>query len=865
MKSLLFIIGFFITHYLEAQIITTYAGNGISGFSGDGGNALLAKLSIPQSVCSDNLGNIYIADRNNAVVRKVNSLGIITTFAGTGIIGYTGDGGLATNAKIGIPSDVCIDNLGNLFISDFGWNVIRKVDTLGIITTVAGTGVTGYSGDGGLAINALLFGPTGICVDNNNNLYIAEYQYKIIRKVSSSGIISTFAGVPSSPGYAGGYSGDGDLATNAQLSRPTDVSADASGNIYIADQGNSAIRKVNLAGIISTFAGGNGIGYSGNGGVAIAAKLNIPFFVFSSNDSLYISDSGNGAIRLVDNNNIITTIAGNGILGYSGDGGLATLAKLNYPSGMCKDNLGNIFIADNSNYVIRKICLSTPSIILQPLNSNSCNAGNSTFSIISQNAINLQWQVNNGTGWNDILNNIMYTGAYTNILNVSNVSSSMNSYQYRCKVNNACGIIYSNTALLSVNIPTTPSISITASSNSICSGTNVNFIAISTSGGSSPSFQWKKNGLNVGTNVASYIDNSLNNLDVISCVLTSNQSCNSVQNITSNSIVMSVTASIVPSISINSFTLSICEGSTITFNATLINSGLNPSYQWQKNGTNVGNNSNSYSASNLLDGDSVGCTVTTSGNCFNPAFSNSNLLTVRVFQNPTVILDKTQTLCIGTNKVLKPGNFSSYLWNDNSIADSLIINSLGTYYVTVTDNNGCKRTDTSKINSILPLPTNFLSDDTTICSYGTLSISSTKNFSQYLWNNNSTQKSLTINQAGLYWLQVKDNNNCMGRDTIKILPKQCAKGFYIPTAFTPNGDSKNDIFKPLFFGILKKFNFSIFNRFGQIVFRSSDINNGWDGKFRGQKSGGNVFVWICNYQFENELEVNKNGTVLLIK
>jgi NHL repeat len=268
----------FITLTVSGQIITTFAGNGTAGSSGNGGTATSAQLNKPNAVCSDNAGNIYIADHHNHVIRKVNSAGIISIFAGTGIEGNSGDGGPAIAANIGWPIGICRDNNGNIYIADRFFCVIRKVDNAGNISTYAGTGVFGYSGDGGPAINAKMFAPSGICIDNGGNLYIAEFGNQIIRKVNSSGIISTVAGIP----QMSGYWGDGGPAVDALLASPTDVSCDNLGNYYIADRGNNIVRKVNTSGIITRFAG-NGFGYAGNGGPALAASFHWIYNVLADN------------------------------------------------------------------------------------------------------------------------------------------------------------------------------------------------------------------------------------------------------------------------------------------------------------------------------------------------------------------------------------------------------------------------------------------------------------------------------------------------------------------------------------------------------------------------------------------------------
>ena len=355
----------------SAQIITTVAGNGISGYSGDGGSATTAELSQPWSVAVDASGNVYIPDDNNNVIRKVSTNGIITTVAGNGSGGYSGDGGIATAAQLLGPVAVAVDARGNLYIADYYNNVIRKVSTNGIISTVAGNGTGGYSGDGGNATLAELSDPEGLLLDSSNNLYIADSHNNVIRKVNANGIISTVAGNGTQ-----GYKGDGGIATNAELNTPISMLLDQNGNLIIADCFNNVIRKVNANGIISTIVG-NGIGgYFGDGGSAIAAELNSPSgLVLDASGSLYIGDFQNNRIRKVNANGIISTVAGNGIKGYSGDGGNATAAELNYPIGLALNGNGSIYIADNGNNVIRKITFGNPPppTILSFTPNGTCN------------------------------------------------------------------------------------------------------------------------------------------------------------------------------------------------------------------------------------------------------------------------------------------------------------------------------------------------------------------------------------------------------------------------------------------------------------------------------------------------------------
>jgi sugar lactone lactonase YvrE len=316
-------------------VISTVAGNGTSGFSGDGGPATSAQFAYPGGIAVDTEGNLYIADTGNSRIRKVSGGGVISTVAGNGAFGFSGDGGPATSAELDQPGGVAVDAMGNLYIADTVNYRVRRVSVSGVISTVAGNGRGGYSGDGGPANSAELDKPGNVAVDATGNLYIADYNNGRIRKVNAGAIISTVAG----KGTAAGYSGDGGPATSAQLNEPRNVAVDATGNLYIADTGNDRIRKVTAGGTIST-----------------VARLNFPQRIaIDAAGNLYVADTNNHLIRKVTADGVISTVAGNGTFGFSGDGGPATSAQLDNPQGVAMDTVGNLYIADTRNSRIRKV------------------------------------------------------------------------------------------------------------------------------------------------------------------------------------------------------------------------------------------------------------------------------------------------------------------------------------------------------------------------------------------------------------------------------------------------------------------------------------------------------------------------------
>jgi len=356
---------------LPNNSITTVAGTGAAGFSGDGGAATNAMLWQPAGVAIDRLGNMFIADYLNDRVRKVNASGTITTIAGGGA-GGLGDGGPATNGSLHYPAALAFDHSGNLFIVDVYGQRIRKVSTNGIITTVAGNGAAAFAGDGGPATNASIYYPSGVAVDGVGNLFIGDQFNQRVRKVSPSGIITTVAG-----NGAAAYSGDGSAATNASLNRPFGVAVDSAGNLFIGDQLNQRVRRVDTNGIITTVAGNGIVSYSGDGGPATNASINNPTGVaVDGSGSLFIADDLNNRVRKVDVSGIITTVAGNGGGGYSGDGGSPTNASINNPSGVTPDGAGNLLIADYLNQRVRKVVSGPPTLTVY--NVGATNAGNYT-------------------------------------------------------------------------------------------------------------------------------------------------------------------------------------------------------------------------------------------------------------------------------------------------------------------------------------------------------------------------------------------------------------------------------------------------------------------------------------------------------
>jgi uncharacterized protein (TIGR03437 family) len=329
----------------------------VQGYFGDGAAANVAQLYKPQRICVDSKGNYYISDYLTNAVRMVTaSSGLITTIAGNGTPGFAGDNDVAISANITDVHGIAVDSGGIVYIADTGNSRIRKIDAKGIITTFAGTGTPGYTGDGTDAVKSGLWFPAGLALDGSGNLYVADYGNFTVRKITSAGVISTVAG-----SGTWGASGDGGAANKATLAAPMSLAIDSGGNIYIGDVGNNTIRKVTTDGNIRT----------------VVSGVTPQSLAVDPAGNLYFVDGLNSVVRKILPSGTILTIAGTGQVGFSGDGGQATLAQMDHPSGLAIDATGNLYVADSNNQIIR---LLTP-------NAFSVGAVTSAASASVQNGI----------------------------------------------------------------------------------------------------------------------------------------------------------------------------------------------------------------------------------------------------------------------------------------------------------------------------------------------------------------------------------------------------------------------------------------------------------------------------------------------
>ncbi|HXB11739.1 MAG TPA: T9SS type A sorting domain-containing protein [Bacteroidia bacterium] len=471
----------------QVGIINTIGGNGIGGYTGDGGAATAAELLSPSGIALDTAGNLYIADYPNNRIRKITkATGIITTIAGTGNCcgnpgGYTGDGGQATAAEISRPYDVAVDKAGNVYIADGSNYCIRKITvSTGIITTITGNGTSGFTGDGGPATAAEISTPAGVAVDDSGNVYLSDCNNQRVRKISkATGFINTVAGNGTI-----GYSGDGGSATAAEFAYPYGLNVDASGNLYVPDINNNCIRKITKAtGIITTIAGNGSVGFTGDGGPATSSELYNPSGVsVDVLGNVFISDQENHCIRKISKaTGFISTVAGIGQNnGYTGDGGPATAAELFVPWAAVSDTAGNLYIADDGNNVIREVNYYYVPVVNFTAGSVTVCAGDSVHftDLSTHNPTNWSWTFTGGSPATSAVQNpaIKYNTAGT--------------YAVKLVASNLGGAD-SITKTLYIHVNARPTLSVSGNSF-VCHGSDI--LTVSPSGKSPFTYAWNTGG-----------------------------------------------------------------------------------------------------------------------------------------------------------------------------------------------------------------------------------------------------------------------------------------------------------------------------------------------------------------------------------
>lgn len=878
---------------LYSQVIKTVAGTGFNGFAGDGGLATNARFSNPISVAADPTGNLFVADYYNHRIRKINQgTGIITTIAGTGTAGFSGDGGLAINAQINNPNDVCVDAAGNVYFVDSQNFRVRKINTTtGIITTVAGNGFADYSGGSVIATNAGIYYPGGIAV-NDHFLYLSltARAYVCIIDLNTN-LMYTIAGT----GQAG-YSGDGSFASSAQLNFPSGVAATSTG-VYIADYNNNRIRKIDANGIITTVAGNGVAAFAGDNGLATAASINLPTGVHCDPaGNLFIADRNNNRIRKVDaTTGIITTAAGSGTKGYGGDGGSATspCVKLADPHKVRMDAAGNLYISDQSNSRIRKVD-QTPVTSVNP----GIQITTTTTTVCANTTVNFSAAVNNAGAspvyqWK-INNNITGTNQATfssNTLNNGDIISC------DLRITGACGepiIISSNNISISVTPATTPAISVALTSSDVCAGDAQTFTAQISNGGPTPVYQWQINGTNAGANNPTFSSTALRNGDIIRCLLTSNANCAAPVTLTSNSITVKVQTIVTPAVNISTNNASVCKNGTASFVAVAINAGNAPAYQWQINGVNAGSNNAVFASNTLANGDVITCNLTSDAvlQCVTGSFATSNAIRITVLDqaSPTVqITTNAAAICEGTNAVFtttvqNAGVNNFYQWKLNDVNTgsnnpvftiSSLKNSDRINCAFTAGGNGCPDSTvfsneiimTVKDTPVLAiLPANPVINAGTAV---TFTASASKTLSDIQWQpagllidaNNLVTGTQPLTDETTFSLFVTDTETCTAKAQVTVKPYS---KLLMPSAFTPNNDGINDIYCIPPNTAFTLNSFSVYDRWGTMIFFTTDKTKGWDGNIKGVLAAQGLYIYHVKGSTDNQ-PVFLKGTITLIR
>jgi len=682
---------FLISGYIQAQVSSTFAGSYFSpgtSLNGDGGAATSALLGTPKCVAVGPANSVYFSEHFLApvtgptwVLRKVDASGIIHSISGTGSTSV--DGILAVNAAIAATA-MTVDGAGNIYVAE-GIR-IRKINTLGVINTIAGSTVSpvsGFSGDGGAATAALFNDIRSLAVDASGNVYVADYGNNRIRKIDGSGIVTTFAGNGTTSGTNEGVS-----ATSTSINGPNSVAVDALGNVYIATRGgNQSIYKINTSGIIHLFAfSPNTIGQMG--GIALDGAGH----VFYS----YTDASSYGHIQRLDTNN--NPLSSYGIV-YAGSSSSssytenraaidnAALVGTNYGS-IAVTATDAIYICGENATMIEKI--SPPTTVSISASSSCTGSVTLTATVVNAGiAPEFDWYKRR-TNFGDTL----LSSGSSNVYTTSSLSTGDTVY---CVYASFVTQLATSSNLIIPNLNTvTPLATINVSpGNTITAGTSVTFTVTDQNGGAAPSHVWKKNGSTIsGATSNTYTTNTLANNDVITCVLTSNATCATPTTATSSGITMTVNAP-VPTISINTSLTTICAGVVASFTSSITNAGSSPTYQWNVNGNNVGTGTNSYSYT-PTNTDIVTCVLTVSGTNY-----TSNPLTMTVNAIPaTPTVGSSITACTQTAVTLGASSTTSgvtYTWSGpNSFASAIQNPSIsniqsvnaGTYSVTASK-SGC--------------------------------------------------------------------------------------------------------------------------------------------------------------------------------
>ncbi len=723
MKKFLLLVATAFCLHANAQIITTVAGTGTHGYSGDGDLATNANLgsNSPTDVVMDGAGNLFICDRSNGRIRKISNDTITTVASG-----------------LNYPNSIAVDTAGNLYIAAND-SKVYKLNKNGFPSypfAIAGTGATGYSGDGGQATAAVLGDIEGIAVDISGNVYISDHYKNVIRKIDTiTGIISTVAGTG-----VGGHSGDGGQAIAAQLFQPYGMAFSPSGNLFFVEDNGGNIRQIDLStGIISAVAGNNYPGYSSSDGTTINnIYLSNPTDIgFDADGNIYVCETGYNRIRKIDGyTGILSTVAGNATAGYSGDGGTGIAAKLNKPTGIFVTPIGDVYIADSYNQRTRKVTCSVPALNLSVINPVICK--HDTTSLMVKGATSYTWSPAASLSANNITNP------------VSNATTTTN---YTVTGKNACG---TSSDTITIKVNSLPHVSVVASA-SIC--VNV-YDTLRASGATY--YDWHGDNFFNGSDSLT-IDYNFQGITSYTVIGTNIYNCK-------DTVRFKVNAFPTPTITVNN--PSVCYGDT-----AIVNAAGGVKYNWWNGDTTssikifytgIGTYNN---YGHVTGVDVHGCVP-----------QNSAYFNLTVNQLPNVYLTSTtswgSTICALTTPTLTGNGASTYAWSDGA---TTAINTPSptdttTYVVIGTDANGCTGKDSILIN-VYALPTiNVVSTATAICVGSTTTLTASGTATSYTWNTSATTASVVVTPTttAAYTVTGTDANGCentaVSTMTINALP-----------------------------------------------------------------------------------------------
>lgn len=743
--------------YADAQIITTIAGIGTAGFIGDGGPATAAYMYLPIDVKLDDNGNMYIADYRNYRIRKVDPAGIISTIAGNGGGGSSGDGGPATAAQIGVQQAIAVDRWFNVYA--LTGNVIRKITPAGIIDRIAGGGAS--LGDGGPAIAAQLNTPGGMAVDTAGNIYIADTDHSRVRKINPAGIINTIAGDGSM-----GFSGDGGPGTAAKLGKPVGVVVDSIGNVYILDALFRNIRKLSPGGIITAFAGSvsGGGGFGGDGGPASAALFYYPRSIAIDREgNLYIGDFSNQRIRKIDTAGIINTIAGMGASGYSGDGYDATAAQIANPRGLAVDSSGNVYISDFSNHRIRMVTCTPPVVPAIAGPDSICEGTTATMTDSTTGGI---WSSSDIA----VCTINAVTGVMTGI--VLGVVTIVYSKTTPCATTVASKVITVNPL---------PHAGVISGPATVCAGSPITLTDTATGG------IWVATNATASVSGAGVVTEITPGTDTIMYIVANGCGADTAMH--------SITVGNVVATIILSGAATFCAGSSVTLTA---DTGTGYTWQWYNGSTAISG------ATNYL------YTASTTGN-YKVAITNSSgcsgtsaitTLTVNPLPTTSISAAGATTFCTGGSVALNAAATAgySYQWSNAGVSISGATNSSytattnGSYIVGIVNGvTGCAdSTPTAIVVTVNPLPyaTATASGPVLFCPGGSVVLAGATG-AGYTWQwysgssviSGGTNAAYTATTAGNYTTRITNSSGCS--DTSAVI----TVGVYsLPTAtITPSG------------------------------------------------------------------------------